>query len=540
VETHLNAALDRAISEWTDVIGAEFVITDPGTLRASETATFETKHHVPAILRPRTREEVQGCLRIANQNAIPMYVVSTGFNWGYGSRVPVTDQCVVMELRRMNRILDYSEELAYITVEPGVTQRQVLDFLQQNGSKLWIDATGSTPECSLIGNTMERGFGHTPYGDHFANSCGLEVVLPNGDVVETGFSRFPNAQAASVYRWGVGPTIDGLFSQSNLGIVTRMTIWLMPAPEYFQAYFFRCDLASGLEQLIDTLRPLRLNNTIRSASHIANDYKVISSLQQYPWHETHGKTPLTPDVLKGMYKRHNFGAWNGSGGLYGTKRQVAEARRLIKTALSGRVNKLQFLDDRLLSLAKRFATPYKLVTNWDLTRALELVKPVYGLMQGIPTDKPLQSTYWRKRTPIPEAMDPDRDGCGLLWCAPVAPMIGGHVRSVTKIAYEVLLSHGFEPMISITLITERSVACVITIAYDRSVAGEDDKAMTCYQELLGRLWSAGYYSYRLGIQSMQEMSGNNGFNRVLQSLKGALDPNGILSPGRYQPRPQSG
>jgi 4-cresol dehydrogenase (hydroxylating) len=382
---------------------------------------------------------------------------------------------------------------------------------------------------------MERGFGHTPYGDHFANSCGLEVVLPNGDAVETGFARFRNAKTGPVYRWGVGPSIDGLFSQSNFGIVTRMTIWLMPAPEYFQAYFFRCDEDGGLERLVDALRPLRLNNTIRSASHIGNDYKVISSLQQYPWEETGGATPLTPQVLKRMYKRMNFGAWNGSGGLYGTKRQVAEGRRLIKSALSGKVDKLQFLDDRLLSFAGRFAKPYSMATGWDLSRALELVKPVFGLMRGIPTDKPLKSTYWRRRGAIPNDMDPDRDGCGLLWCAPVAPMVGADVRAVTRIAYDVLLSHGFEPMISITLITERSVACVITIAYDRSVSGEDEKAMTCYRELLRRLWSAGYYSYRLGIQSMQEMSGDNGFNRLLHTLKTTLDPNNILSPGRYQP-----
>jgi 4-cresol dehydrogenase (hydroxylating) flavoprotein subunit len=43
----------------------------------------------------------------------------------------------------------------------------------------------------------------------------------------------------------------------------------------------------------------------------------------------------------------------------------------------------------------------------------------------------------------------------------------------------------------------------------------------------------------LGIQSMQEMSGDNGFNRLLQSLKQTLDPNDILSPGRYQPRSSS-
>lgn len=536
MKTDSSPALLQALEAWSDAIGPEHVLTDPPTLRAGATATFQTSQQIPAILRPKSRDEVQECMRIADRNRIPVYVVSTGFNWGYGSRVPVTGGCVLMELRRMNRILDYNEQLAYVTVEPGVTQQQIIEFLEQNGSRLWIDATGSTPECSLVGNTMERGFGHTPYGDHFANSCGLEVVLPNGDVVETGFARFPHAKTGSVYRWGVGPTIDGLFSQSNLGIVTRMTIWLMPAPEHFQAYFFRCDDDANLEGLIDSLRPLRLNNTIRSASHIGNDYKVLSSLQQYPWDEMGGKAPLLPEHVKPYYKRLNFGAWNGSGGLYGSRRQVAEARRLIKSALAGKVNKLQFLDDRLLSLAGRFAKIYSMASGWDLSRALELVKPVYGLMRGVPTDKPLKSTYWRKRGAVPESMDPDRDGCGLLWCAPVAPMVGSDVREVTKIAYAVLLNHGFEPMISITLITERSAACVITIAYDRGVSGEDQKAIGCYQELLRKLWSAGYYSYRLGIQSMDEMSGDNGFNRLMHAVKSQVDPHGILSPGRYQPR----
>src|SRR4051794_21939609 len=456
-----------ALCEWTRVVGAEHVSTSADALRAAERSTFSTDFRIPGIVFPGTREEVQECLRIATRFRVPVYPISSGKNWGYGSRVPAADGCVLLDLRRMNRILDFSEELAYITVEPGVTQRQVIEFLQRNKSRLWIDATGSTPESSLIGNTMERGFGHTPYGDHFANSCALEVVLPDGDCAETGFARFANAKAGPVYRWGVGPTLDGLFSQSNLGVVTRMTVWLMPAPDYFQAFFFRCDEDSALAPVIDALRPLRLNNTIRSASHIGNDYKVISSLQQYPWEETGGRTPLQSDVLKRFRKSMNFGAWNGSGGLYGTKAQVAEARRLVKSALSGKVNKLQFLDDRLISIASRFAKPYKLVTNWDLSRTIELVKPVFGLMKGMPTDKPLASTYWRKRGTIPADMDPDRDGCGLLWCAPVVPMVGSEVRAVTGIATEILLRHGFEPMISITLITERSAACVITIAYDR-------------------------------------------------------------------------
>ncbi len=218
----------------------------------------------------------------------------------------------LLDLGRMNRILDFSEELGYVTVEPGVTQAQLFDFLRERESKFWMDCTGASPRCSLIGNTMERGFGHTPYGDHFAHSCGLEVVLPQGDVIETGFARYPGAAAAPLYRWGVGPSIDGLFSQSNFGVVTRMTIWLMPAPEYFQAYYFRCETEADLPPVVDALRPLRLNGTIRSASHIGNDYKVLCALQQYPWAETGGQTPLSEPLMSQFRRELKIGAWNGS------------------------------------------------------------------------------------------------------------------------------------------------------------------------------------------------------------------------------------
>src|SRR5579872_82270 len=287
----------EALQEWSAVLGPTNVVTESAALRSAETGTFATSQSIPAILRPANRSEVQECLRIANRFGVPLYPISSGRNWGYGSRVPASDGCALLDLGRMNRIVDFNERLAYVTVEPGVTQAQLFAFLEERGSHLWMDATGASPHCSIIGNTVERGFGHTPYGDHFEHACGLEVVLPNGEIVETGFARFSGAQAAPVYRWGVGPALDGLFSQSNFGVVTRMTVWLMPRPEYFQAYYFRCEEAGLLQHAIDALRPLRLNGTIRSASHIANDYKVVSALRQYPWRETGGATPLTGEVM---------------------------------------------------------------------------------------------------------------------------------------------------------------------------------------------------------------------------------------------------
>ena len=236
--------------EWRSIVGQENVITDDAKLSEAAASTFRTSQQISAIVFPENRAQVQECLRAATRYGVPVYPVSSGRNWGYGSSVPTADGCALLNLGRMNRILDFSEELAFVTVEPGVTQGQLVEFLARNKSALWADVSGSSPDCSLIGNTMERGFGHTPYGEHASKVCAFEVVLPTGEVIDTGAARFERSSAGPIYRWGVGPSLDGLFLQSNLGVVTRMTFWLMPAPEYFQAFFFRCDRENGLPALI--------------------------------------------------------------------------------------------------------------------------------------------------------------------------------------------------------------------------------------------------------------------------------------------------
>jgi 4-cresol dehydrogenase (hydroxylating) len=228
-----------------------------------------------------------------------------------------------------------------------------------------------------------------------------------------------------------------------------------------------------------------------------------------------------------------FGAWNGSGGLYGTRAQVTEARRLLRQALKGRITKIQFLDDRILSFAERFSHIFGVLSRWDISSALELVRPVFGLMKGIPTDRPLASTYWRKKMTPPAQMDPDRDKCGLIWCAPVAPSQGQHAQILAEIASRVLLKHAFEPMLSITLVTERALICVISLTYDREIPGEDERARTCHEELQAELEQAGYPPYRLGIQSMALAGATGAYSRLLDAIQNSVDPGRILAPGRY-------
>ena len=84
---------------------------------------------------------------------------------------------------------------------------------------------------SVIGNALDRGIGYTPYGENTTQLCGLEVALPDGELVRTGMGAMGNSRAWQLYQYGFGPAWDQMFVQSNFGVVTKMGLWLMPEPE---------------------------------------------------------------------------------------------------------------------------------------------------------------------------------------------------------------------------------------------------------------------------------------------------------------------
>ena len=175
--------------------------------------------------------------------------------------MPYRDGTLILVLERMNRIIEVNQELAYAVIEPGVTQQQLNDYLKSNNIPLWSDCTDSTPQGSIIGNALERGVGYTRHWDHFGHLCGLEVIMANGEPLRTGGGP-AHSLTWHTHKWGTGPFIDGLFSQSNFGIVVKSGIWLMPAPEAFNCFICElCDEAK-LPQMVDALRRLALKGIL--------------------------------------------------------------------------------------------------------------------------------------------------------------------------------------------------------------------------------------------------------------------------------------
>lgn len=531
-------ALQAAIEAWAAVVGEANVRTDAETLDRYARTTQDTAPRPACILFPETTGEVQEIVRVAGEKGVVVYPISRGRNWGYGDACAPTPGAAIVDLSRMNRILEVNTELAYAVIEPGVTQGQLYAHLRDNNTGLWMDSTGAGPESSLVGNTLDRGFGHTRYGDHFETCCGMEVVLADGRVLETGFGHFANAKAGRVYRYGVGPFLDGIFCQSNLGIVTKIGLWLMPEPEEF--CFFFCTVAEdeGLERLIDALRPFRLRRMLDSAIHIGNDLRVLSSKIHFPWEDAGETGALAERFRRKLRGKHGIGEWSVGGALTGSRGHVRHMRRLIRRSL-GPLGKLVFVNDAKLGLGERVAGVAARLGMPKLSEQLAALRPVYDQMKGAPADESVHGTQWRLRQPPDHESDPKdplESGCGLMWFSPVVPMTGRDARRVLNLIKPVLAEHDFDLLATFTLLNERSMIGILNVAFDKSVPEETARAMACYDAAMKVLIQDGYVPYRTGLRGMEKIRDRDDvFWQVARDIKRALDPQDIISRGRYVP-----
>ncbi len=530
--------IENALSEITLLIGEENILLEIISLGDAETATYPTTQRIKAIIKPGSTVDLQQCMVIVNKYKVPVYPVSRGKNWGYGSRVPVEDGSIIIDLRRLNKITDFDEELGYVTVEPGVTFNQLFQYLREAKSNLLLSTTGGGGESSLIGNTLERGIGTGLYADRFSAVCGFEVVLPDGKIINTGFERFGNSDAAKVYKWGVGPYLDGLFTQSNLGIVTRMTMWLLPCPDYLKIVFYRVDGAEKFHNLIDTIQKMSLKGLVRPTVSIFNNYRVLTSLVQFPWEHKEAIDKASPDgkfktLLSYAQPGIPVGNWNGEISVRGYNKEHADLQaQLILEQIKDKVDDIVVFEASREEMIRilHFSPSSEAVDKQDIARKILINKYL-----GIPDSSPLKQCYWRKKTPIPKVMDPDKDQCGLIWVCPIVPFKSMFLKEAIAIIETVFSQFDFEPAISLQCMSERCINVIASIVWDREEPGEDQKAMECYSLTRSLLEKKGFHFYRETTFTMankkEDLAGD--YESVLSALKNCLDPNNILASGRY-------
>src|SRR5690606_19781906 len=265
---------DAALRRLREIVGPEWVFSsdeDAALYRDAYSPVWgEPEDRVAsAAVAPLTVEEVQAVVRVANEFGLPLYPISTGRNLTYGGSAPAYSGSVVVDLKRMNRILAVSERDKTCLVEPGVSYFDLYRYLRENRIRLWID-TADPGWGGLIGNALDRGGGYTAvdYRDHFDAHCGMEVVLPNGDLVRTGMGANERSTTWQLFKYGMGPWVDGIFSQSNFGIVTKMGFWLMEEPEAALQVNVTVPKRRDIVPLLDTLTSLMFAHVIPSQTNV--------------------------------------------------------------------------------------------------------------------------------------------------------------------------------------------------------------------------------------------------------------------------------
>ena len=532
--------------ELARIVGSENVSADAAALDRAALTTLPYGTRPSIIVRPSERGEVREVVRRAGAAGVPVYPISTGRNWGYGDACAPVGGCVLLDLSRMDRIVEVNVPLAYAVVEPGVTQGQLARHLEEAGLPLVLDATGAGPDASIIGNIAERGFGHTAYGDRFAHALCFEAVLADGSVVTTGFGSYEGARAAHVYKWGIGPVLDGLLTQSSLAVITRMTVWLMPKPEKFLAYFILLEDPGAIGGLVERLRPLRLDGTLRTAIHCFSGLRLVANAFRFPWERSNGRVALElshPDWLERACRERRIPAWGASGSLSGTAAQVRAHRRLLKEALAGLpgLDRIVFVDDRRLRFAEGVAAGLTRLGTFNTLRSLvSNLRLGFDLLAGKTSHATLRGGQWRARKDGGPTEDLIASGSGLIWVVPVIPMTGEAVDELIGVAEPIFHAFGFECPMALSLVNERAICATLSIHFDRGNAEECRRARECETSLVEALIAAGFIPYR-GTPSTQAAirAAAPEYWNAVERLKGAWDPDGILAPGRYSRRNRS-
>jgi (+)-pinoresinol hydroxylase len=510
------SAFSDALRQFESAVGEDWVFSaaEDVVLYRDAYSPFwdeEEERTASAAVAPDTVEQVQAVLRIANQHRIPIYPISTGRNLAYGGAAPVLSGSVVLDLKRMNRVLEVSEENAYALVEPGVSYFDLYRRIQDKGLKLMIDVP--TPGWgSLIGNALDHGAGVTPMRDHWSTQCGMEVVLANGEVLRTGTGAMPNAKTWQQYKYGIGPYLDGIFSQSNFGVVTKMGFWLLPEPEVVRALRVTAQRHDDVFKIVEIMSNLTYSGVVDS------QFTLTSPVLNGPRDAELAALAARSDGGSAQdwdryAQNRDRPFWSVRFTFYGPQ-PVVDARWEHARVQYSSIPGVQFED----------GPTYR----FPMSPEQREQAPDKGML-GIPS----LGNFFGRTPASPEVADGHMD------FSVIVPMTGQEVLSALKVIGREFADAGVGARMGTissfhlrtfilissfpTMRADREFNRRVRAAYGRAVKVTADQGWGQYRS------HAGFMDLALSKYSFND----NALARFHATLKDAVDPNGILSAGRY-------
>ncbi|MEU7765366.1 FAD-binding oxidoreductase [Nocardia sp. NPDC049190] len=436
---------------------------------------------------PTDIEEVRQHVMLAARAGTPIYPLSTGRNWGMGSRSPVVDGCAILDLSRMTTIRTLDLDQGYAVVEPGVTQRQLTELLAE--TPWMLNVTAGCADASIVGNTLERGDG--TIRARLEDLLGLEVVLGTGEVITTGGLDRNGVRPGAV----AGPDLTKAFVQSNLGVVTAMAIALVPRPSAITLVHTTFD-RSALDEAIDIT--IRLCRT-RVATHGMLRLKelfVVPETARAAVPEGADTSTMTIEVP-----------------LLGSHQAVRLAEREIHDMFSSAAGLVSY---RSLDTAD--------------TPADDPLYPRTLFARGIPS-----CANVHRRLDVDSCSQVDESPAGWLMFLPVVPLGQTSWHKAVELFDSEAQRHSAAAMLELNVISQHSANMVAQIPFRRE-PGAVERAHALRAAARRSFLRAGFPPYRSNIDhAPSELAARSAAYRdgPLTELKRLFDPAGIIAPGRY-------
>jgi 4-cresol dehydrogenase (hydroxylating) len=499
----------RALNEFARAVGDDWVFSSDEDIKLYRDAYSpfygEEEERLPsAAVAPENVGQVQAVVRIANQYRIPLWTIATGRNLGYGGSAPVLDGSVVVDLKRMNRVIEVDDKIHYAVVEPGVSYFDLYRYIQERGLNVWIDPA-DPGWGSPMGNALERGGGRTPMREHWDAVCGLEVVLPNGEILRTGMGAMPNSEVWHQFKYGYGPYVDGIFSQSNYGIVTRMGLWLMPAPEAYRDGRINVPLHDDLVPFMETYSYLMNSDVLRGTMLLESPLLNYHVSQGGSFFEMPGGTSIAE--LDRMAKDMNLPYWSAELKFWGPEKLIDAQWEIVR-------DKFGAIPGATLTAGRNYRFPME-VEDTDSATLAGLGIPnlgTFGLLQG----------------------------GGHLGFSPIIPMSGEAVfraqRAFGELYAELGLAVGNQFAALPWSYYRRALVLLFGLPTSHDIE-QNRASRRVFQRMVEVSAENGWGEYRTHIGFMDNVAESYSYNdhalrRFHETLKDAIDPNGILSPGK--------
>ncbi|KAF3807711.1 Vanillyl-alcohol oxidase [Colletotrichum gloeosporioides] len=508
----------------TSIVGPENVSRDPswgapnglyGADNYGDPFPLSKPHHAAAAVRPATVDHIQKIVKAANDTRTPLWTVSRGKNLGYGGSAPVVSGTVILDLHRMTNIIEINEEYAYAIVEPGVTFMQLHAEIRRRNLNLWM----SVPALgwgSVIGNALERGFGYTQEAVHYKQQSGLEVVLPNGDLLRTGMGAMEHNKTWPLYSGGLGPGVDGLFFQSNYGIVTKMGIHLSHAPEAYTRIQVDCFNDEDVVPLTGALTELMRRRVVTNPPQLFNTMTIITGMIGTSNEVTEALGPhsslkhrIPADIVADITKRLKLPAWRTAFAIYAPREAHAGLIEAIK-------RRFELVNGSKLT-TETFTAP-----SGEFLRG-EDVAPDFLPQNGVPSIDHLK-------------MLEGHNGGDGLWHNSYSPVIPPSGRELYEwyLGAKKITEDNDLNFVADFHVFDRYVIAINLVLFHPLAKTRLHPLQMALMEHTRKL---GYLEYRAHISFMDVTAAHQNFNggafgRFTTLLKDAIDPNGILSPGK--------